>query len=447
MQTKSFLPSFLAHTALVVATGALACHEDIATDPSDSATEDCKILNLCTTTESTVPTSSAGEGTPTTGETGGINPLDYCSSHPSNDYEGQLWVCSGSISANFVFDYYGDPSLGLETIMVCIDFTDPDQGSAEKPPGYVYTCFYHLSEYAFGPDIKQPNGQQVEACCLRDSPTDAVAAFCTIDLAEESCRGVSDTVIDLYNQFPTGGEYAELSDQIEALSKYLASADTQMSCSAELASELNDPDVPPAGEGNWSPENNSDWSWFRDINFAIPDQGFSITDETNSGEDCSEINFLQPMGGTVTGGNLKAKTFFGNSNAKIKGGSFTFRRAECNLDTCDFKFESFDADIEDFNVGPLKFHDVHASMLTPASGQLNDPLIGFRENEMRFLTTFRMSMNGDELFDGETVEVVVHNSGTAEARLNPGPKFGIQKISATNWPFELELTTKLSQCY
>lgn len=422
-----------------------ACNPDLPPHEEDSATGDCDFFNCtdgATDTEivPTEPTSASASDSEPTGEPP-VDPED-CELNPSEDFEGFQYICSGSTAINIAFDYYGDPDLPIGSFFVCVDETEPPFNEV-KDEGYVFTCFRSLSDFEFGPDINQPNGEEVDACCLREASDASVEGFCTVDAGEELCSGAAKELNELRKMIPPVAPTKDLRDQLEALNAHISEASTQEACSQEVATELLDEsDQFPEPEAAWHPGDDSNWSWFREIVVTVPD--FAIDGNENSGNSCSEINLVSPMSGQITGGKLKVKSFLGNANTKVTGGSFKFRTAPCDLETCEFRFDEFHVKIKDFDVGPLGFSQVKVDLLAPTMGQINAPKIGFANEEMHFTATFNLSVNGEPMFVGAAVEL--SNSGVAEARLQNGPKFGVQKIDAVDWPFEFTLTTDLAVC-
>lgn len=345
------------------------------------------------------------------------------------------------------FDYYGETE--IKGFLNCQNLTE-EPFNETKDPGYRYTCQISLLSEPINLDnaLDNPEIGGVDACCINDSPLEAVVPWCNVDLAEEVCQALSNKLNDFRKTL--GNENSDLGQQLLHLNEAIAAVENQKLCSKSIASELNEPNSPNLPEAEWILENNLDddsgYSWFREVEVNIDELEFDSVE--NQHLFCSSDEWFGVIrSGAVTGGSLHLESSYGNTNAKVQGGSFSFRRSSCGEATCPFKFETFVANIEAFHVGPLKFSHIQATLKDPAFGVQEDTQIGFRTNEMHFDVSFRLALNGLPLFGGQVLSVEVNNYGAALARLLPGPQFGIQRIEARSEPFDvIRLTTKLSAC-
>jgi hypothetical protein len=172
---------------------------------------------------------------------------------------------------------------------------------------------------------------------------------------------------------------------------------------------------------------------------------FKIDSSENSGASCSQVGDAV-TGGALVSGELEVESLLGRAMVAVTGGSFAFRRSECRLDSCEFRFETLAVEFEDFAVGPLEFSAVSASLIAPASGLLHGTTIGVPEGRMHFDVRFRLTIAGKPAFDGASLSARFSNHGVAEAQLTSGSRFAVQKIEATNWPFAVRLMTDLAGC-
>jgi hypothetical protein len=425
-----------------VAMGICSCGE-VEVEDSDSATEGCEFFECTETTAC-----SGGSGTTVGSETDGdVNPVDFCVLQTPDDPFEPLYfeyVCAGETRVNFAFDFYGKSGIAniIASEIVCVDISNVKN----VDPGYVFTCFGTTGTFPFGPEVEDPNGVKIDACCLRESPETAVDGFCTIDGAEELCEAASDQLNDLRSKIPPVPFCAVISgaceakSQLTALNEFIAQSSSQTECSQEIAMEILNDEV-----ANWGPMDDPEWSWFRDVRTAVPE--FTIDDSEKSGAICFAPFSGEPLNGEVTGGSLLIESaLFGNSAAAVEGGKFTFENSDCELNTCDFEFQTFSVDIGDFKVGPVTFRDVHVSLDEPAMGQISDTKVGFSSNEMQFTAVFRLDWNGSPLFGGSQLFAALSNTGIATARLTSDPLFGVHNIDAIVSPLTFHLSTELAPC-
>ncbi|MBZ5713004.1 hypothetical protein [Nannocystis pusilla] len=334
--------------------------------------------------------------------------------------------------------------------MTCADLEE------DPPPGYVSTCSHSVTE-DFGADVEQSDGHLIDACCLPASPVDAVDPFCRIDAAEEICLRLFYTIEERRKKLPVTApgleaELADLKHQLDNLSKYLADGDTQTECTLAvgmgLKSEGDFQDSAPVVQ--WIPVHPDEldpdlgWPWFRGLQLGI--KQFELDGFDESDEACDALANQTVDSGTITAGQLSISSYFGSAAPSVTGGHFSFRSVDCPFDNCEFAFDEFVVEIEDFFIDPLTFSDVSVTMSASTQGLINAPSIQFGEGTMRFSAQFRLTNGTEPVFDGELVSVDLTNAGVATARLMEGPLFGIQHIAAENWPFSMSLSTELTSC-
>jgi hypothetical protein len=436
--------SFVCISTLFASLGAMAaCHEDIISASTNSATDDEAIFGTTTSSTSSdteaIPTTSSGD---TMGE--GIDPTQFCELRPSDDYPGVLYVCSGHAAVNLYFDYYGDDaSIGAK--LVCIDLTEPPT-SLEKPEDYVFTCQIVLNR-VFSTDDILPNGHRIDACCLQDSPFEAPADYCRVDAAEELARGLSDALNDFRMNLPSIPKLAEVNQQLESLNKYVAASNTQTACSQHLAKEFvkfGNVDVFPTVQ--WSIEHPQaldpevGWPWFRDLRLVVYD--LEIASAENDGTPCSEIG-KDAVTGDIAEGTVLLKSHLGSVNASVDGQA-SYTRADCRHSSCEFRLETFSLKVDNFELDRYSFTDISVALATPTTGLINGDMIGLPGNQMHMTATFRVAEDGEPMFEGAPVSVGLQNHGVAQLRLLPDSSIAVERLDVSRWPLEMGLVSKVS---
>lgn len=426
------------------------CHQDVIVDSTGSATNDCEYFCDNSSTE-TIQTTSAGDPTdggvdPTEGDDptdGAIDPSDFCRLHPEEDFPGLVHVCSGVVDGGINFDYFGDPKLPIHSYIPCIDMSE----WIEKPAGYVYSCFIQLNNYEFGPDVPQPNGHQIDACCLRDSPPEASTAYCRIDGAEEFCLGASDGLNAFRAQLPQLPLLAEVNQQLENLNKFLATADTQTNCSKSIADGLLeagnfDSDTAKAG---WHIEHPQEldpevgWPWFRDLRMLAFQ--FQIDDVVNNGLACNLLKEDALTEGTIQEGRMSIAGEMGAAEVGTAG-RFGLRSSSCQLASCESVLETFELEMKDFAVGSLTFSDVSVSLAGPAVGLIQGDELALPENQMQLTATFRLTAEGRPMFGGAPVSVGLRNHGIARFHRQSDSSLAVRELDVVQWPFEIALASR-----
>lgn len=424
-----------------------ACHQDIITNSTSSATDDEAIFGTSTTSDGSdtevIPTTSAGDPTG-----GGIDPTQFCKLHPGDDYPGFVHVCSGWESGEFIFDYYGDDPAIDDEYIVCFDLTEPP--NLVKPEGYVFTCQINLPHLF--PTKKTegfPGGHQVDACCLQGSPFEAIADYCRVDLAEELCREVSFAINDMRKRLPPSVGLAELNHQLENLSKYIADSDTQTACSQHLAKGFVDIGNVEAGEYpsfGWEVKHPQaldpevGWPMLRDLRMFV--WTLDIKSAENAGVACSDSGG-DAVTGVIEEGAFLLESYLGSAHVNVSG-TASFRRADCRLDSCEFRLEAFSLEVDDFEIGAFRFTDVSVVLSTPTSGLIKDDAIGLPENQMHLTATFHVEEEGVRMFDGAPMSVELQNHGVAHLRLLPGSSLALERLDVINWPVEMSLVNQIA---
>jgi hypothetical protein len=435
-------------TALICLSSAISggCHDPVKTDNSESATADCDYFCHDSSSGSGDPTDGGGDPTDGGGDdpTGGvIDPADFCKLHPAEDYPGLVHVCSGAVDGGINFEYFGDPDIPLNEYILCVDMSQ----WIEKPAGYVYSCYIQLNNYEFGPDVPQPNGHQLDACCLRDSPMEASSAYCRIDGAEEFCLGASDGLDAFRAELPHVPLLAEINQQLENLNKFLATADTQMSCSKNIAGGLlaaGDFESDSAKAG-WHIEHPQElepevgWPWFREIHMNV--YGFQIDDVVNNGLACHLLEEDALTEGAIQEGRMSIAGEMGAAEVGTAG-RFGLRSSDCQVASCESTLETFGLEMKDFTVGSLAFSDVSVSLAAPVVGLLQGDVLAVPENSMQLTATFRLTAEGRPMFGGFPVSVGLRNHGVARFQRASDSSHAVRELDVVQWPFEIALASR-----
>jgi hypothetical protein len=396
-----------------------------------------------------VLSASASEGdsepfTPTTsdgGESDGntVDPLQYCELRPDESYEGVAYSCAGTASGELSFDFYGPADLKVNTLMPCVDLSE----YLPKEPGYVYTCFTATYDEPFGPDIEQPNGRHIGACCLEDSPEDALLAFCTIDAVEEACRAMSDGLNELRSGLPKLLKLAELNDQLLRLNQFVAKAESQTACSSTIAKELLAGGVGQQGNvGIWHPESkiqedpDAGWRWFRDISFRVND--FSFTEMVETGESCKDSEFTDVLEGVLGGGRIDVEGMGERGATQALTGAFALSTSACAAVTCPIRLDSLHVVAKDLQVGPYHLTGMEARLVAPVAGERNGTRVGFVGNRVELEVRGRV-VSVDQP-RGESVVLRVRASDTVAATVSPDGSFTLDNLQVSAWPIETKLT-------
>lgn len=440
-------------TAMLCLTSTLAfgCHNDVIAESTSSATEDGDYFGT-NTTSGGEPTTTAGD--PIDGGSdptdGGYDPSDFCRLHPADDYVGSVFVCSGKVRGGIDFDYFGDPDLPVHEYLPCFDMTAPPF-NLEKPAGYVYSCFIQSGDYAFGPDVAPPNGHQIDACCVQDSPVEAAIEYCRVDGAEELCYQASDSLNAFRAEIPHLPATSELHHQLENLNEFLATAGTQTSCAKSIATSLLEVgdftgDIAKAA---WQVEDEQaldpevGWPWFREIRMNVHD--FQIDDAENNGLACNELEDDALTGGLVKEGRLTVDSELGTATAATSAGRYSFRRSDCRLASCPVSLETFELRIKDFKAGSLALSDISVSLAAPAVGLMQDGALTLAEERMHVTARFRLTSDGRPMFDGAPVSVHLRNHGVAQFQLGPDQSLAVERLDVLRWPFEFALVSDVSR--
>lgn len=436
----------------LLSTAMTACNQNIDTEDAASATDDDDFFGTSTGDASdteAVPTTSAGDpsgGDPTEGS-GGVDPSDFCKLHPSDEYAGFVHVCGGKVEGGLAFDYFGDPELPIDMFFFCTDRTEPPW-NLEKPAGYVSTCLRQLP-LEFGPNVPSPNGHQVDACCLRDSPFEATSAYCRIDAAEEFCAGASDGLNQLRAELPVIPLLAEVNHQLENLNKFIADASTQTSCSQHLGQGfLEEGDFnSSSAKVSWTVDHPQaldpevGWPWFRDIRTNVFE--FGIEASENSGLSCSDLEG-DAVTGVINEGTVTVDSHLGEGTTTVSG-RMSYNRSDCRLASCEFKLETFEMQVDDFVVGALSFSDISIALAAPSVGLINGDKIVLPEHQMRLTATFKLTAEGKPQFDGAPVSVGLRNNDVAELRLLPDSSIAVDTLNVSQWPFEMAIVSEVSR--
>lgn len=439
-------------TALICLSSALSgCHHATTTRTSESATADCDFF--CNDSSGPGDPTDGGDdptdggGDPTDGgddPTGGaIDPADFCRLHPTEDYPGLVHVCSGVMAGGVRFDYFGDPELALNSFLPCVDFSE----WIEKPAGYVYTCSIVLNDYEFGPDIEQPNGHQVDACCLRDSPAEAAEAYCRIDGAEELCLGASDGLNAFRAQLPYIPKLAEINQQLENLNKFLATAGTQETCAKSTADGLlaeGDFDSDKA-KATWHIEHPQEldpevgWPWFRELRILAFQ--FEIDDVANNGLACNLLEEDALTEGTIQEGRMSIAGEMGSAEVGTAG-RFGLRSSDCRVASCEVALETFELEMKDFTVGSLAFSDISVSLAAPVVGLLKGDVLAVPEHQMQLTASFRLTAEDRQMFGGARVSVGLRNHNVARFQRQADSSLVVRDLGVVQWPFTIALTSR-----
>lgn len=434
---SSLLFSHFACTGLLLV--ASACQKDVAVEENASATDAEGLLSASATDGDSepIPTTSAGDDS----DGGTIDPLQYCKLRPDDTYEGVAYSCAGEASGELSFDFYGDPDLKLNTMIPCVDLSK----YWPKDPGYVYTCFAGLYDKPFGPDLEQPNGRHIGACCVEDSPEDAVFAFCTIDAAEESCRLLSDGLNDLRKNLPKIPKLAELNDQLLRLNEFLAAAESQTACSSTVAKELLEGGVDQQGNiAVWHPESkmqedpDTGWRWFRDISFRVND--FTFTEAVETGESCEDSEFTDLLEGVLEGGKIDVEGMGQRGVGHVREGSFALSTSSCAATACPVRLDALRLAADDLQAGPYHLTGMEARLVAPVTGMQNGTRIGFVGNQLELEVRGSVTSVDKPRSKGESVVLRVRASDTVTATVSPDGSFTLENLRVSEWPVETNLT-------
>lgn len=412
--------------ALGCLTLASACHEPISPpDAPDSATDGSDIFP-----------DKEETGTSSSGEPPDSSVPDDCTLIPDDTVNWERFTCSGEVSVSLVFEYHGDPDVPVHEYIPCIDFSD---GQATEP-SYVYTCFVIAHKEPFGPDIDNPYVEDVDACCLADSPSDVVEDFCEVNAAEELCLGTVNALDELRKKIPQIGSGAEIYDQLTNLNKHIATNEAQTSCAKALATEmLADEDTP-----DWSPEvkDPSDgWPWLQAIDLNIP--WITLDDPKASGSFCGEQYPLEELeceidGLLVVDGPIPSVSVPVHGQASL--GTDT-----CATGDCAVQLGRLEVDVPDLELGPWQLGEIHASLLSPADGRREGSNFRIPGRQVHLEAEF--SVAGEEPWaakDGKTSVGLSADGEIVGVMTEKG--FELDELVVTSWPLTIRLTELHSTC-
>jgi len=432
MHNRLFLPpTSLLTLLLAVPSG---CHKNVTIQESASATDGTDLFPEDeSTSEGSVPTTSVGEPKD-------ADPRDYCALHPEPSFPGMNFACSGKMASTFLFDYYGDPDLPINELLVCFDTSDINP----KDPGYVYTCYYVLNTSEFGPEGKLPGGRDIEACCLRDSPEEAVDAFCRIDAAQDFCAGLSNNLNKLRKEIPLIPKFKEVNDQLLNLNLFLATSEVQTDCASTLAKEfLATGDILKWQDSvGWSARSKMEldsedgWPWFRSPTARVTK--FIMDESVATGEACVDA-LMGLEQGELQGGQVDVSESDSTAHARVSSGRFAFRRSACNSDTCAFELQTLELGVDNFALAGVQFSDIHAQLSAPTRGDLTGTTVRLTGPDVQLRMTFKATVAGTD--EGEHITVDMSADGEVTATVTPDGHFSIDSLVLTNWPVEMKLTT------
>lgn len=432
-------PLLISAFAAIALAPAGGCHADVFAKGTDSATNENELFGESepTTSESWTPTTSEGDTEPA------LDPQDACELHPQPGFPGLRFECAGSFATALVFDYYGASDVPINSLVPCVDLSD----ALPKQPGYLYTCFAKLQGQHFGPDAEQASVREVEACCLADSPAEAVDPFCRIDAAQDICIGVSDHLNDLRKQIPFLPKFKEVNQQLKNLNYFLAASDNQSDCAqtfakgflavGDIVETSKTVDWQPTAEVQLDPDDG--WPWFRAIDMNVTELALAEMNETD--RSCLDSNLPEPQTGVIPGGRLAVSDGESKGEAQLSGGSFAFRRERCSASTCDFQLDALRLDAGPLTLGGFEFEEITAELTVPAVGKISGERVRIPGQGVTFTVRARIiatdGPGGDEV---QMFQLRARGDMLGSLSINSG--FSIESVELFNWPIEIELATE-----
>jgi len=410
-------------------------------------------LIACHTDVDPIPTASAGDPENNLSDSGAdapeddpdFDPLDHCTSKPDETFGGTIHRCEGDFSSSLVFDYYGDPDLGIESVLVCLDHSDVKV----VEPGYVFTCYVSTSEQPFGTE-----GVDVDTCCLADPPEEAILPLCRIDAAEEICEATSDKLNELRKQIPALPKLAEVNKQLLNLNKHIAQAKSQEDCASTFADgfvEVGDIGD-PTETVDWGPGDNSDpetgWPWLRNIDLNVT--GFHIDDTVDAETACGGAQKLDSiLDGTLAPLILTLDGPVGQGDSTASSGRFTLAMDECSTGACRAELRAIELDIPDFEVGPVQLSGLSVQLAQPAQGHINGTQLRVPGHELalmlqgsaRALSDVTIAgLDFSAYLDGRRQHVTVRASEDFVAEIDAG-QLVITELQVDTWPITAQVAT------
>jgi len=336
-----------------LAASLIACHQDVDTEDTDSAGNPNIILT------------DSGADAPD--DDPDFDPLEHCDSKPDEDFEGTTHRCDGDFSSALRFDYFGDPEIGIDSLLVCIDWSD----ARPVEPGYIFTCYVQTSDHPFGTE-----GVDVDTCCLADAPEEAILPLCRYDAAEEICDATSEKLNELRKQIPVLPKLAEINKQLLNLNQHLAQAKSQEDCASTFADgfvEVGDIGG-PSETVDWTPGDNNDpetgWPWIRNIDLNV--NSFHIDDTVDTGSACGGVQkFDSIRDGTLAPLTLTLDGPVGQGDSTASSGRFTLVMDECRAGACAAELQVLELNFPDFEVGPIQLSGLSVQLAQPAAGHIN----------------------------------------------------------------------------
>lgn len=414
-----------------------ACHADVVAVTGSSVT-DAEDLFDETDSGPDVPTTSVSDSNGSGGDSG-VEPGDFCVLNPDPAFPGMQYACSGDLSTTLVFDYYGDADIPVDTLLPCSDQSDVDP----KGPGYLYTCFVE-SELKFGPDAAN---NDVEACCVDESPDEAVDAFCRIDAAEEVCVGLAEQLDSLRKQLPVIPKLKTINAQLLNLNEFVAEAGTQTECAKTFAKQFIDTgDIQQSEDtATWQPMSKAQldpedgWSWFRNLNVNVGQ--FALNDSESTGLRCVDADSHGLEEGDLQGGQVEISDGEARTVSGVTSGRVSLRRTLCSAKTCPVELRAFDVTVADFQLGIYGVSEIRARLGAPVKGDLTSSRVRFAGSAFPLAISFKATSRGEVLFGGEPITVELRATGDVVASLTADSRFNIDSLKVANWPIEMKLTT------
>jgi len=404
-----------------------ACHTDVSVNETESAGDPKDNLT------------DSGADAPDDPD---FEPLDFCAGHPDEDFEGSAHHCEGDFSSTIRFDYFGDPDLGIDALLVCIDFSE----FKEEEPGYVFTCFAQVQDLPFWTE-----GIDVDACCVEDAPDGAVFPLCRIDAAEEICAASADKLNELRKQIPFLPKFAEIHHQLLNLNEHIATAAMQMSCASELADGFVQ-----AGNINgymdtvdWAPGDNNDpdtgWPSLRNLDLNVT--SFHIDDFVDTGTECGAGGPSSILGGTLAESQLTVEGLLGKGQA-IANGRFVLAADECAATRCPAELRALEITIPALDLGIVQVSELRARLAQPARGWMKGGELRIPGHALKWIVEGRaraisnLTIGGVDvgsLFDGSPSRISLRASDDLVAAIDSSGQLRIAEHRLDVWPVTARL--------
>jgi len=374
-----------------------------------------------------------------------FDPLDYCTPESWANPEGTIHRCEGDFSSTITFDYYGDPDLGIENLLVCVDV------SATKvvDPGYVFTCFMQRTDHPFGTE-----GVDVDACCLTDAPEEAILPLCRIDASEEICEATSDKLNEFRQQIPGLPKYSEIAKQLLNLNLHIANGTTQSDCASTFAAGFVDVgDIDSYMDTvDWTPGDNSDpdtgWRWIRNIDMNV--NSFHIDDMIDTESACGVQEFNSILDGALAPLRLTFDGPLGQGKSSASSGRFSLAVDECATGACRAELRSLELDVPNFEVGPIQLSGLSIRLVQPALGHMNGAQLRIPGHELALVVEgsaralSEVSLGGldlGEYLDGGHQRLTMRASEDFVAELD-AEELAITDLQIDTWPVTARATTE-----